>query len=125
SGGEIISPLSEIDVLAIDELGKGRGSQFEQETLDELIARRYNAGRTTLFGTNYSLAEPVERSQEGGYRDTQKSLAQASKESFFLKDRVGDRTYSRLLEMCEFVELPRETPDHRRVLADHSRTARP
>ncbi|MFL5319861.1 MAG: ATP-binding protein, partial [Myxococcaceae bacterium] len=52
SGGEIISPLSEIDVLAIDELGKGRGSQFEQETLDELIARRYNAGRTTLFGTN-------------------------------------------------------------------------
>ena len=51
SGGEIIQPLSEVEVLAIDELGRGRGSAFELETMDELIARRYNAGRVTLFGT--------------------------------------------------------------------------
>ena len=54
-GQAIIGPLSEVDVLAIDELGKGRGSPFELDTMDELIARRYNAGRTTLFATNYSL----------------------------------------------------------------------
>src|SRR5205085_780379 len=46
SGGEIIKPLSQVELLAIDELGKGRGSPFEMETLDELIARRYNAGRS-------------------------------------------------------------------------------
>src|SRR5262249_39818384 len=73
SGGEIIGPLSEIEILAIDELGKGRGSPFELETLDELIARRYNAGRTTLFGTNYSL-EPERKpakSSTPGYRTSE------------------------------------------------------
>ena len=62
SGGEIIGPLSQVELLAIDELGKGRGSPFELETLDELIARRYNAGKVTLFGTNYSLVPPEEKS---------------------------------------------------------------
>ena len=93
SGGEIIGPLSEVDVLAIDELGRGRGSPFEMETLDELIARRYNAGRTTLFATNYSLeperkARPVPRS---GYRSTQEE-AGAPRDTELLRERVGSRS---------------------------------
>ena len=55
SGGEIIARLVDADVLAIDELGRGRGSPFEMETLDELIARRYNSGLTTIVATNFSL----------------------------------------------------------------------
>ena len=117
SGGEIIGPLSDVEVLAIDELGKGRGSQFEMETLDELIARRYNAGRTTLFATNYSL-EYERRSARvaapSGYRTTEDSK-QAVREMELLRDRVGERIYSRLCEMCSFVELPKETPDQRRM----------
>ncbi len=112
SGGEIIGPLSQVDVLAIDELGKGRGSQFELETLDELIARRYNGGKVTLFATNYSLKPPEERSQRG-YFSTD-SVLEAAKDSKLLCDRVGDRIYSRLCEMCEFVEFPSATPDMRR-----------
>jgi DNA replication protein DnaC len=112
SGGEIIGPLSQIEVLAIDELGKGRGSQFELETLDELIARRYNAGKVTLFATNYSLKAPEERSQRG-YFSTE-SVLESAKDSKLLCDRVGDRIYSRLCEMCEFVEFPTNTPDVRR-----------
>ncbi len=112
SGGEIIGPLSQVEVLAIDELGKGRGSQFELETLDELIARRYNAGKVTLFATNYSLKPPEERSQRG-YFGTE-TVLEATKDSKLLCDRVGDRIYSRLCEMCEFVELPAATPDMRR-----------
>lgn len=112
SGGEIIGPLSQVDVLAIDELGKGRGSQFELETLDELIARRYNAGKVTLFATNYSLKPPEERGQRG-YFSTD-SVLEAAKDSKLLCDRVGDRIYSRLCEMCEFVEFPSATPDMRR-----------
>jgi DNA replication protein DnaC len=112
SGGEIIGPLSEVEVLSIDELGKGRGSPFELETLDELIARRYNAGKTTLFATNYSLAgrrESVRTS--AGYRTTEE--AQSAKDSELLRERVGERIYSRLCEMCQFVELPLGTPDRR------------
>ncbi len=112
SGGEIIGPLSTVDVLAIDELGKGRGSQFELETLDELIARRYNGGKVTLFATNYSLKPPEERVQRG-YFGTETAL-EAGKDSKLLCDRVGDRIYSRLCEMCDFVEFPLSTPDMRR-----------
>lgn len=112
SGGEIIGPLSQVEVLAIDELGKGRGSQFELETLDELIARRYNAGKVTLFATNYSLKAPEERTQRG-YFSTD-SVLESAKDSKLLCDRVGDRIYSRLCEMCEFVEFPTNTPDVRR-----------
>ncbi len=112
SGGEIIGPLSQVDVLAIDELGKGRGSQFELETLDELIARRYNAGKVTLFATNYSLKPPEERAQRG-YFGTE-TVLEAGKDSKLLCDRVGDRIYSRLCEMCDFVEFPAATPDMRR-----------
>lgn len=112
SGGEIIGPLSRLDLLVIDELGKGRGSVFELETLGELIARRYNGGKVTLFATNYSLVPPEERKQSG-YIDTATTL-EASRESKFLSDQVGDRIYSRLCEMCDFVELPSTTPDARR-----------
>ncbi len=115
SGGEIIGPLSQIDVLAIDELGKGRGSTFELETLDELIARRYNGGHVTLFATNYSLRPPEERAQRG-YVSTE-AIAENAKESKLLCDRVGDRIYSRLCEMCEFVEFPPTTADARRSRA--------
>ncbi|MBL8957802.1 MAG: ATP-binding protein [Myxococcaceae bacterium] len=113
SGGEIIKPLSEVELLAIDELGKGRGSPFEMETLDELIARRYNAGKTTLFATNYSL-KPPEARQASGYLSTSE-LKDSAKESKILCDRVGERIYSRLCEMCDFVEFPPTTPDQRRA----------
>jgi DNA replication protein DnaC len=124
SGGEIIGPLSEVDVLAIDELGRGRGSPFEMETLDELIARRYNAGRTTLFATNYSL-EPERKApvaSRKGYIDE----AAQPRDTELLRQRVGDRIYSRLCEMCEFVTLPPGTPDHRRTRQElHPRLGKP
>jgi DNA replication protein DnaC len=114
SGGEIIDPLSKVDVLAIDELGKGRGSPFELETLEELIARRYNAGRTTLFATNYPLA-PERRSVRAATHRSSEELKSAGKEPELLRERVGERIYSRLCEMCEFVELAQDLPDHRRT----------
>ena len=125
SGGEIIGPLSEVEVLAIDELGKGRGSPFEMETLDELIARRYNAGRTTLFATNYSLVfERKGAKPAGGYRSSEENKAVA-READLLRERVGERIYSRLCEMSEFVELPPNTPDHRRTRQEVEPTRSP
>ena len=112
SGQEIIGPLTQVELLAIDELGKGRGSQFEMETLDELIASRYNAGRVTLFATNYSLKPAEDRARAFVSSD---DLKEAGRESRLLCDRVGDRIYSRLCEMCDFVEFPPRTPDMRRA----------
>ncbi|HEX9506989.1 MAG TPA: DNA replication protein, partial [Myxococcales bacterium] len=78
----------------------------------ELIARRYNAGKTTLFATNYSLLPRRESVRStAGYRSTED--AEPTKDSELLRDRTTARIYSRLCEMCEFVELPAGTPDRR------------
>lgn len=102
---ELIEPLVRIEVLVVDELGKGRNNPWEQNILDVIISQRYNNQRTTIFTSNYTesrtttLAErPRTRDgalpeDEGEHRDT-------------LKDRVGPRIYSRLREMCDFVNLP-------------------
>jgi len=114
SGGEIIGPLCEVELLAIDELGKGRGSEFEMETLDELIARRYNSGKVTLFATNYSLAAERKSATRAvqGYVSSDEAK-QESKESQLLRSRVGERIFSRLFDMCSFIEMPTTTQDYR------------
>jgi DNA replication protein DnaC len=54
SSREWLEPLRQVDVLAIDEIGKGgQNRDWEQGVLDEIISVRYNAGRPTLFATNY------------------------------------------------------------------------
>ncbi|HEY3449476.1 MAG TPA: ATP-binding protein [Myxococcales bacterium] len=110
SGLDAIAPLVNVAVLAIDEIGKGRGSAFEMDTLDELIARRYNAGRTTLFASNFSLAS--ETGKGSGYVDPVEFERQAQS---LLRARVGERIYSRLHEMCHAIEFPvGKVKDHRK-----------
>ncbi|MBU0553328.1 ATP-binding protein [Myxococcota bacterium] len=84
-GQDLITPLVEVPVLAIDELGKGRGTDWEMSVLDELISKRYNTERTTLFTTNY---------------DPTKTEGQDA-----LVTHVGQRILSRLKEMCRWVEV--------------------
>lgn len=121
SGGEIIARLVDADVLAIDELGRGRGSPFEMETLDELIARRYNSGLTTIVATNYSLER--ERASGHGPRGFQ-NPEQALDREELLVERIGERIYSRLCEMCDFISLPARTDDFRRTKQDGRPTRR-
>ena len=122
SGGEIIARLVDADVLAIDELGRGRGSPFEMETLDELIARRYNSGLTTIVATNFSLER--ERAPRSGPRGFQAPAQALEDREELLVERIGERIYSRLCEMCDFVSLPARTDDFRRTKQD-GRLVRP
>lgn len=90
SGGipenEIIGPLINAEILVIDEMGKGRSSEWEQNILDQLISKRYNSSKKTLVTTNYVARE---------------SLPKRSRNSTeVLEDRVGERIASRLYEMC-------------------------
>lgn len=87
----IIDPLIEADVLAIDELGKGRASEWEISVCDQLVSRRYNARKTILATTNF--------------------LCKDAENGVHLRERVGDRIFSRLSEMCQFVEV--SGPDFR------------
>lgn len=100
---ELIDPLVAVDVLGIDELGKGRNTEFEQTVLDELVSRRYNAMRPILATTNFAPASATGRALANA-ADVQ--LGNAALPS--LVDRVGDRVFSRLMETCDFIEVKGE-----------------
>jgi DNA replication protein DnaC len=116
---EILRPLLSVPVLAIDELGKERGTEWERAMLDELVSRRFNSGLATLFATNYFLDErenPVKESP-GMRVQTRSSQFGVEAESMTLSRRVGDRIYSRLNEMCGFVKLD-PNQDQRKLRAE-------
>lgn len=92
-GHSLLEPLVRVDILAIDELGKGRNTEFEGTVVDELVSRRYNAARPILGTTNYAPGAPT-GNQVANFAANQQPT---------MPDRVGDRVYSRLREMCRFV----------------------
>lgn len=104
---DVMRPLVEVPVLAIDELGKGKEGEWERDVLDELISKRYNAHRTTLFTTNCQVEPPP---RGGPYppgtigrpalRPDERNAADKP-----LEDRIGTRLYSRIAEMCDFYAL--------------------
>jgi DNA replication protein DnaC len=109
---DVLGPLAKTPVLVIDELGKERGTDWERSMLDELISRRYNAGLTTLFATNYYCEDRKVPEREGGLVQTRSREFQREAEAMTLAQRVGDRIYSRLREMCR-VMLRVEGADRR------------
>ncbi len=97
SGSELMDELVAVPVLGIDELGKGRLTDWELTVIDELISRRYNAMATTLGTTNFAPAAP------SGAAAPNMALAGGTAQT--LGDRIGERVFSRVLEMCDFVEV--------------------
>lgn len=87
-----LMPLVRTPVLAIDELGKGRRTDFEMSVIDEIITRRYNARATILATTNFPLQ-----------REGQASSSLATGDAETLAERLGDRVFSRLKETSAFV----------------------
>ncbi len=94
---DLLAPLVRVDVLLIDELGKGRATEWEGTVLDELVTRRYNGDATILGTSNYAPGDST--------GVTAPNLANTAGRRPALVDRVGDRVYSRLMEMCEFVPV--------------------
>ncbi len=98
SENEVIMPLVETEVLVVDELGRGKSSDWELNVLDQLISKRYNTSKRTLITTNcvsYDIAKDSDTLNE------------------ILENKVGERIASRLYEMCEFLYL--KGGDHRRT----------
>jgi DNA replication protein DnaC len=93
----LMAPLVEVDLLVIDELGKGRSTEFELMVIDELISRRYNAMRPIIATTNYAPGAA------SGLSVANAALPNRSLPS--LLDRIGERPYSRLRETCDFVHV--------------------
>ncbi len=102
-GGEqrVLGALTAVPVLAVDELGKGRGKGFEETVLDQLINGRYNRSLPTIFTTNYPLRR-TDRIHEAGQAVRMEGLDHIQRllGDPPLEDQVGARVYSRVLDMC-------------------------
>lgn len=118
-----IKALIDAPVLIIDELGKGRLSDFETMVLDQIVMGRYNSGKPIIGSTNYRLNRSQSAThykkdaRTGNYVAWNKSqnldetppdrvhLESAfQKTTDFLEERVGARIYSRLVEGSVCIE---------------------
>jgi DNA replication protein DnaC len=104
SEGEFINPYVSVKVLVIDELAKGRNTDWELTVLDHFISARYNDDdKVTLVTTNFKdkldngIGQEDQKSQKGG-------LSNASAR-YTLEEKIGPRIFSRLMEMCKKVHL--------------------
>lgn len=94
---DVLRPVLEADVLVLDDLGAERTSEWVQETLGLVVNTRYNARRPTVFTSNLL------------------DLSDNTDPRTFIY-QLGARTRSRLLEMCDWIEIEgvdiRETGQH-------------
>lgn len=121
---DLIRPLTDVDVLVVDELGKGRShSDWEQALLDEIICKRYNQMKTTLLTTNFPLELREDpRASTNGTNAKIDRMSQARVANLtdgrtreILEQRVGERIFSRLKQMCTILRVP--GADYRRTHA--------
>ena len=109
-----ILPYLQSKVLVIDELGKGRNSDWEHGILDQVISHRYNtADKITIYTSNYS-------DRKNGSNASGSSKINTRGENFTerfanesLEGRVGPRIYSRMIETCDILHL--EGNDYRQT----------
>lgn len=121
----IINPYVRAQVLVVDELAKGRNTEWELTMLDQIISSRYNAAdKITLFTTNYMdvLSVPEQKADDSYFADTQsKTYRKSAVGEETLQDKIGERIFSRLVEMCRIVKL--QGQDYRQeVLAKYPTT---
>jgi DNA replication protein DnaC len=110
---EIIEPFAKAPVLVIDELGKGRNNEWEANILDQIISKRYNNSNelTTIITTNYTtrsestLRHTRTRMKIDPLISTKKKIFEEELLQETLQERVGDRIFSRLVEMCKMIEM--------------------
>lgn len=94
---QLIQPLIDVDVLVLDEMGKGRASEWEIGVLDALVCARYDRGLLTFFATNFAFGAP----DLTDYARAEAILKDSSGTSTeTLSERVTDRIFSRLQAMC-------------------------
>ena len=91
---KVLAPIYETELLVLDELGATIPTDWVRDTMYQIINKRYNDRKLTIFTTNYSDARRSEKEQ-------------------VLEDRIGTRLRSRLYEMC--IKVVMDGGDYRRV----------
>lgn len=114
---EVLDPVSECEVLVLDELGAQRPTEWVKDTLYLILNTRYTCRRTTLFTTNFRLEPEPGASPRHAADDYERQIKSAQgslKESpsHLLEHRIGPGLVSRLYEMAKVVSV--DVEDFRR-----------
>lgn len=101
---KVLAPVYQADVLVLDELGATVPTDWVRDTMYQIINKRYNENKLTIFTTNYSDT-PRETSPTRTF--SQKGKSEAIREPT-LEERISSRLRSRLYEMCTTVSMDGE-----------------
>ncbi len=105
----VLKEAIESDVLFIDELGKGRNTDWELSILDQLVMGRYNRNKVIVASTNYDF-KPSDRVNLGFNNNLDERRGSTFELDRFesLEQRIGARIYSRLVETSDLIEVTGE-----------------
>ena len=113
----VLAPVYQADVLVLDELGATMPTDWVRDTMYQIINKRYNDKKLTVFTTNY-LDQPrvgkPEEPESNSRTFSRKANVERIREMTTLEDRIGTRLRSRLYEMCHEVLI--EGEDYRKQL---------
>jgi len=113
----VLAPVYQADVLVLDELGATIPTDWVRDTMYQIINKRYNDKKLTIFTTNYLDETRIEKREEPESTSrtfSRKVNAERIREMTTLEDRIGTRLRSRLYEMCHEVLI--EGEDYRKQL---------
>ena len=98
------------DLLVLDDLGDITPSDWSWDTTSYILSSRYNEDRSTIITSNLlneppsiSFTEPVDRFANNPTKEAKRAMTKHT-----LADRIGERIWSRLQEMCVVVEMQGE-----------------
>ena len=107
---DLLKKVITCDLLVLDDLGDITPSDWSWDTTSYILSSRYNEDKSTLITSNLpneppsiTFAEPVDRFADKPVREMKKAMTRIT-----LGDRIGDRIWSRLQEMCVPVEMQGE-----------------
>jgi DNA replication protein DnaC len=108
----VLAPVYQADVLVLDELGATVPTDWVRDTMYQIINKRYNDKKLTIFTTNY-LDEPrILHAENDSDRPTFSKKKTGDRIQPPLEDRIGVRLRSRLYEMCREIRI--EGEDYRK-----------
>ena len=98
---DVVDPVIKTDLLILDDLGAERATSWVDDMMTTIINTRYNERRPIIATSNYENSSngyrkgsPTGPGNGNGAADRGRRLSQ----------RLGKATFSRLREMCDFIE---------------------
>lgn len=106
----ILNTIIKCDLLVLDDLGDITPTDWTWDTTSYILSSRYNEDRSTIITSNLPneptsthFSEPIDRFAQTSTQEVKRAMAQLT-----LGDRIGERIWSRVQEMCVPVEMKGE-----------------